>query len=270
MQRFNVDAAELEYEVRGEGEPVLLIPLSVIADGLAHPLFSQPELADHYRLIHYHRRGYAGSTRGAGPLTFERQAADAAALLRHLTIGRAHIVGHSFGALIALQLAQDEPAMAHSLALLEPPLREVPSGPASAAQIFPPMMEAYRAGDKARAVEIFSEGVFRPGWKDVVESAVPGSYEQAVKDVDTFVQEVGASQGWRYNKSTDPAAATRPVLSVVGARSAPFMREGRSLIHEWFPQAEDCDVQSTHLLQMQDPIGVATCLADFFSRHPIH
>jgi hypothetical protein len=68
MDRIRVDDAEIEYEVRGDGEPVLLIPPSVVIDSLAHPLLRQPELAGGYRLIHYHRRGWAGSTLGEGPL----------------------------------------------------------------------------------------------------------------------------------------------------------------------------------------------------------
>jgi pimeloyl-ACP methyl ester carboxylesterase len=261
MDRLSADDAELEYEVRGEGEPVLLIPLSGVVDGLAYPLFGQPALASKYKLIHYHRRGTAGSTRG--------EAADAAALLRHLNIARAHIAGHSFGALIALQLAKDEPTLVHSLVLLEPPLRGVPSAQAAGAQLFPPIIEAYREGDKRKAVELFCGGVFGPGWKDVVEQAVPGGSERALKDMDPFMQELAAYQSWHY-QPTDAAASRIAVLSVLGVRSSQFVKEGRSLIHQWFPQAEDCDVQSTHLLQMQDPTGVAQGMADFFGRHPIH
>ncbi len=117
MERLQVENAVIEYQVRGSGEPVLLLHLSVIADGLAYPLFGQPELVAQYQFILYHRRGYAGSTLGSEPLTLARQAADAAALLRHLGIRRAHVAGHSFGGLIALQLALAEPDLVHSLAL---------------------------------------------------------------------------------------------------------------------------------------------------------
>jgi hypothetical protein len=35
MGHLQVDGAKIQYEVRGDGEPVLLIPLSLGADGLA-------------------------------------------------------------------------------------------------------------------------------------------------------------------------------------------------------------------------------------------
>jgi pimeloyl-ACP methyl ester carboxylesterase len=268
MQRLEVDSVVIEYQVQGNGEPVLLIPLSVIIDGLGRPLLAEPELASRYRLIHYRRRGYMGSTLGRGPLTTARQAGDAAALLTHLGVGAAHVVGHSYGGLIALQLAVDAPERVHSLALLEPPLRMVPSGKAQYERIILPMLNAYRSGDKRATVQIFCDAVFGPGWQSLVERAVPGGVEQAVRDVDTFVQENSAIQAWHFGP--DEAAAIRqPILSVVGVRSNPFSQEGRALIHSWFPQTEDYDAQSTHLLQMQDSRGVAHGLADFFSRHPM-
>ncbi len=268
MEQLTVDSAVIEYQVQGNGEPVLLIPVSVIADGLGRPLLAEPELASRYQLIHYHRRGYMGSTLGSEPLTSARQAEDAAALLRHLGVKAAHIAGHSYGGLIALQLAADAPDLVHSLALLEPSLMMVPSGKGSFER-FLPMMNAYRAGDKRKAVEIFSSAVFGPGWQTVVEQAVPGGVEQAVRDVDTFIQEMRDIQEWQFGPQ-EAAAIAQPVLSVLGTQNgSPLMKEGRPLLHSWFPQTEDLDVPTTHLLQMQDSKAVARGLAEFFSRHPM-
>lgn len=268
MERIRIDDTELEFEVRGEGEPVLLIPLSVIADGLGRPLLAQPRLASRYQLIHYHRRGYMGSSLGTEGLTTARQASDAAALLRHLGVKSAHIAGHSFGALIALQLAVDAPNLVHSLALLEPPLNMVPSGKGSFAR-YSPMFDAYHSGDKRQTFEMFGNGVFGPNWQAIVEQAVPGGLEQAVRDVGTFIKELPIIYEWQFGP-TEAARITQPVLSVRGSRNpSPLMKEGRTLLHSWFPQTEDCDIDATHLLQMQDPQGVAQALVEFFSRHPM-
>src|SRR5689334_23104318 len=106
MERATLEHIELEYEVAGTGEPVLLIHGSVIADG-GKPLMSAPALADKYQLIRYHRRGYAGSTHPIEPVGISEQASDAAGLLRALGIATAHVVGHSYGGDVALQLALD-------------------------------------------------------------------------------------------------------------------------------------------------------------------
>lgn len=267
MECLQIDDAQIEYEVRGQGEPVLLIHLSIIADGLAIPLFAQPEIAARYQLIHFRRRGYGGSTRGNVPLTAVREAADAAALLRHLRIRRAHVAGHSFGGQIALQLALDSPDLVESLALLEPSLPAAPGGQARLQQLFAPMMDAYRAGDKRKALVILCDAIFGPGWQTIVERAVPGGVEQAVNDFDTFIQEQAPIQEWQFGPA-QAAAIRQPLLSVVGVHTSPFMKAGRSLLHEWFPQTEDCDIPTTHLLQIKDPTAVANGLAGFFSRHP--
>ncbi len=268
MERVEIDRAMIEYQVQGTGEPVLLIPVSVIADGLGLPLLAQPALASRYQLIHYHRRGYMGSTLGPEPLSMARQAGDAAALLRHLGVKSAHVAGHSLGAGIALQLAVDAPDLVHSLALLEPALRMVPNGKADLERTLLPVLNAYGSGDKRAAVELFGDTVFGPNWQMIVEQAIPGGVEQAVRDVDTFMQELPAVQSWQFG----PAQAVmihQPVLSVLGVRSPEFAKKGRRLLHVWFPQAEDLDVPTTHLLQMQDPQGVAHGLGEFFSRHPM-
>ena len=121
MDRVRLDGRELEYEVRGAGEPVVLVHGAHIADAFA-PLLAEPALAERYQLVLYHRRGFAGSTHPDGPLSITQQAADCRALMQHLSVARAHVVGHSYGGVIALQLALDAPDIVHSLALLEPAL----------------------------------------------------------------------------------------------------------------------------------------------------
>src|SRR6266516_5911898 len=128
MDRANVNGLELEYEVRGVGEPVLLIDM-LIADCFV-PLLSEPSLADRYQLIRYHKRGWVGSTHTPPPVSIEDHAVDAAALLDNLRVRHAHIVGHSTGASIGAQLALDHPGKVHTLTLLETTLVSLPLGQA--------------------------------------------------------------------------------------------------------------------------------------------
>ncbi len=75
-------------------------------------------------------------------------------------------------------------------------------------------------------------------------------------------------QEWQFGPSA-AAAIDQPVLSVMGTHSDQFQKEVRELLHAWLPQTEDCNVPTTHLLQMENPAAVANGLAGFFSRHPI-
>ena len=112
-------AEGLEYEAIGDGEAVLLIHGSHIADAFL-PLMREAALADPYRLIRYRRRGFAGSDPHSGPFSIEEQARDGLALMKHLGLERAHVIGHSYGGATAVQLAIEAPSRVQSLVLLEP------------------------------------------------------------------------------------------------------------------------------------------------------
>jgi pimeloyl-ACP methyl ester carboxylesterase len=88
VDRAVVDGISLEYEDSGIGEPVVCIHGAFIADTF-RPLAS--ELPDRYRLIRYHRRGYAGSSRVDASVLLAEQAADCRSLLSYL--GRPIAVG---------------------------------------------------------------------------------------------------------------------------------------------------------------------------------
>jgi pimeloyl-ACP methyl ester carboxylesterase len=263
----------LEYDVQGTGEPVLLIHGAILADAFT-PLLTQPALADDYRLIAYHRRGFAGSCRHAGPCSLAQQAADARAVLNHLGVERAHVVGHSYGGMIALQLALDASDRVATLALLEPAGIAAPSGERFGAEVMQPSMERYAAGDRAGAVELFFQGVCGPQAREMAAGTLPpGAFDLAVTDADTFFDtEWPALLEWQFG----PAEATRiaqPVLLVLGADSdavTPMFGEMNAALAEWLPQAESVQLpEATHALQMMNPVGTAELLTNFFARHPI-
>ena len=76
MKQAGLNGVELESEVQGSGEPVLLIGTGPIADSFV-PFFAEETLAGCYRLIRYHQRGQAGSTHCSAPVSFAEHAVDA-------------------------------------------------------------------------------------------------------------------------------------------------------------------------------------------------
>jgi pimeloyl-ACP methyl ester carboxylesterase len=271
--RVPVDGGELEYAVRGTGEPVLLIHGSILADAFA-PLLAQPPLAHRYRLIHYHRRGFAGSCRHAGPCSIAEQAADARALLDHLGVERVHVVGHSTGGTIALQFALDAPERVASLALLEPAGIVAPSREAFAQEVLAFSDERYARGDKSGAVELFLQGVCGPQMREVADQSLPpGAYDQAAADADTFFLFEGPALGeWRFGPA-EAARITQPVLLMLGADTdavTPMFGEMNAALAQWLPHAESVALPgATHALQMMNPAGTAAALTAFFARHPL-
>ena len=270
MQSANVNGIELEYEVIGAGEPVLLIS-PVIADGFL-PLLAEPALADRYQLIRYHKRGWLGSTHTPPPVSIADHAADAAALLDQLGLRPVHIAGHSSGAAVAAQLALDHPEYVHTLMLLEPSLISVPSLGAFFTQV-EPALEAYASGDHADALAIFMSAVSGIEWtrgRALLEESIPGAVEQAIRDADTFFGiELPALTEWTFG-AEQAASVDRPVLSVVGSETQPVWVEVAEFLRSALPQVVECTIDGAgHLLQIQRPEPVARAMAEFLGRYPM-
>lgn len=262
------NAEGLEYAVHGEGEPVLLIHGSHLADALL-PLTSEAVLADRFQLIRYHRRGFAGSAPHAGPFTIEDQAEDAHRLVRELGLERLHVVGYSYGAATAVQLALQAPRAVHTLVLLEPPLWT--AGEAEAAfEMFSPVVDLYRAGDARGAVDAFMAGITGPGWRAEASRTVPGGPEQADRDATTFFEvEIPALRQW-YFDGDKASRISQPVLYLIGSESGPLFERPRQLFLSCVPHAEAAVLPGLdHLLMMRDPGLVARPIADFLARHPL-
>ncbi len=272
LQRCSVDNGNLEYEDRGAGEPVLLIHGAFVADALA-PLLAEPALADCYRVISYHRRGYAGSSRSQGVVGIAQQAADARALLTHLGVERAHLAGHSYGGCVALQMALDAPDRVQSLALLEPALLAVPAVEQWFAEVGGPSIDRFAAGDRAGAVAHFLRGVFGPAAYADLEGAAPDAIAQAIADADAFYQcDLPGMQSWPFGPD-EGRRVTQPVLGVLGADSdsvTPLFSQANALLGALVPQTEPFVLPAaTHGMPFMNPRGLAEGLAAFFARHPL-
>jgi pimeloyl-ACP methyl ester carboxylesterase len=270
MNTANVNGVQLEYEVKGTGEPVLLIS-PVLADAPL-PLMSERVLTDRYRLIRYHKRGWAGSTRTPGPVSVADHVVDAAALLKHLDVPRAHIAGHSSGGAVALQMALDRPELVHSLVVLEPVVFSVPGAQAFFQQVGP-AFEAYGAGDHQKALQLFMAVVSGMDWetcRTVIDGRIPGTMAAALKDADTFFGvELPALAAWSFD-ARSAAGISQPALSVVGTRTHPVWVEIAGMLRAALPNVEECRIEGlSHLLQMERPEPVARGMAQFLERHPM-
>jgi pimeloyl-ACP methyl ester carboxylesterase len=224
-----------------------------------------------YQLIHYHRRGWVGSTHTPSPVGVAGHAADAAALLDHLGVPRAHIAGHSTGAVIAAQLAVDDPTIVQTLVLLEPFVLAVPSGEA-VLQRAGPAFEAYGNGDHEGAWAMFLSAASGLDWtacRALLEDRIPGVVAQAVKDADTlFGVELPAMATWTLGPER-AAAIGCPVLSVLGTDTLPLFVEVAAFLRSSLPDVEDCGIDGVgHLLHIQRPEPVARRISEFLRKHP--
>lgn len=124
MPVFEIDAGPLFYEVTGEGPPLLLI--AGFGANTTNWQALQPALAQHFTLIMLDNRGAGRSCVPPGPYTTAQMAADAAALLAHLEVARAAVVGNSMGGMIAQEFALRRPERVSRLVLFATAGRPTP------------------------------------------------------------------------------------------------------------------------------------------------
>jgi pimeloyl-ACP methyl ester carboxylesterase len=263
MELVHIDDTEVTFEVRGDGGPeVVLAHASPFVEWYL-PLIDR--LAG-TTTLHYHRRPPRLPGGGYAPLTVAEDAATCARLLDHVGWTSAHAVGHSYGAIVALELARCRPDRVRTLALLEPAARGA-SASAQATAALGPVFAAYRDGDRERAVDLFLAVVCGTGYRAELESLLPGGFATAVERSDVFFQaEMPAIGGWRFGPD-DAARVTAPVLNVRGADSAPRFVEAADLVQGWFPGAEQLRLPDTgHFLMLQRPTEVARALEEHFRR----
>jgi pimeloyl-ACP methyl ester carboxylesterase len=268
MVQAVIDGMTLEYESFGRGEPVIFIHGAFIVDTFG-PLVRQQPLAQQHRTITYSRRGYGASEHGPGPVSVKQHAADCRALLAHLDVPRVHVVGHSYGGCVALQLALDAPELAHTLVLLEPALM-VGASAESYRDSLAAAAQRFREAGAEVAVDEFIEARW-PHYRERLDRDLPGAFAQAAADAaSAFEGELQALPDWKFGPA-EAARITCPVLSVLGGESNaiwPRFGEAHERLLAWLPNAEGFVLPgTTHFLQIEDPQGTGDALASFLSRH---
>ena len=111
------DGTGLYFEEAGAGQPILFV--HEFADDFRGWAPQVAHFAGMYRCIVYNARGYPPSDVPESPSSYsqDRAVADAVAVLDHLGIGKAHIVGNSMGGFCALHLGLQHPARTRSLVI---------------------------------------------------------------------------------------------------------------------------------------------------------
>ncbi len=148
----------LHVERFGTGVPAIFVHGSF---GSAASAFAgQRVLSDANELIFVDRRGFGGSA-AADDVGWRTDAADVVALLDE--VGRAHLVGHSYGGVVCLLAAGERPDAVASLVAVEPPVFTAAAGDPAADELI----------EKTRAVAERAPGL----------------------DIEDFMREWGASLG---------------------------------------------------------------------------
>jgi pimeloyl-ACP methyl ester carboxylesterase len=118
MPQVAIDGLTINYDVQGDGEPLLLIPY-LSADHASYA-FQLPAYTEHFSCIAIDLPGTGQSDKPPGPYSTEGYAEQVAAFLGAIGIEQAHVAGVSLGAAMAMHLAARHPGRVRSLSLHSP------------------------------------------------------------------------------------------------------------------------------------------------------
>lgn len=212
MSIVSANGVDLWVEQEGEGDDVVFI--SGLADEGACWVDQVAGLKDRYRVTTFDNRGVGRSAVPPGEYRIADFAADTAALLDELGLGRPHVVGSSMGGAIAQELALSHPERVRSLVLNGTWCR----GDRFLHEVFRNWIWAAQKADGIRdflvavnlwcfAPRIWNDGTM-DGWLDAAEAS---PYAQSV---DAFCRSADALI--RHESADRLGAVTAPTLVTVG------------------------------------------------------
>jgi pimeloyl-ACP methyl ester carboxylesterase len=213
MPQVEIDGLTINYDVQGEGEPLLLIPYTS-ADHACYA-FQLPAYTEHFSCVAVDLPGSGESDK---PYSTEGYAEQVAAFLGAIGIEQAHVAGMSLGAAVAMHLAARHPDRVRSVSLH--------SGWHASDAFLKIVLEQWRtlASSLPTVADVVIQGIFpwcftpdmyveRP---EFVDTLVDFVRSRPAQPVDAFVAQIDAAIA--HDASAALGEISAPTLITFGAR----------------------------------------------------
>lgn len=252
----------LNYQQLGQGSDVVLI----------HGLFGSLEnlnviakaLAENYRVTNIDLRNH-GRSFHSDTMNYHAMANDVSELLKHLNISKAHIIGHSMGGKVAMQLALNHPSLIDKLVVLD--ISPVANAPRHSA-IFSGLNEVAESNvaDRKAAEEILAKHIDEMGVRQFL--------------LKSFAKNDEGKYQWRFNLAVlyqqyenilarvgENDSCLCDTLFIKGNDSDYILAEHRPAIMALFPNAKAKIIHGAgHWLHAQKPLAVNKAISDFLAQ----
>jgi pimeloyl-ACP methyl ester carboxylesterase len=285
LKSVEVNGASLAYRERGSGEPVVFVHGSISDLTIWEPQLEP--VGERYRAIAYSRRyAWPNDDLPSGEKDWmQPHVDDLLAFLRALVAYPAHLVGNSWGALICLRAAIQQPTAVRSLVLEEPPLVPLIIGAPPAprrivrslarhprgtlavmhfgAQTMAPALKLIEAGRIEESIDRFARGVLGPAAYDQPPEHVRAHMRA---NAATHVGQFTADGGFEPITESEIASVRTPALVVTGANSPAIFRRLAALLAALLPDSRNLEVPSaSHVMHVENPAALNAGLLSFLA-----
>lgn len=257
----------LAHRVEGEGEPLLILNGGLMTYAAWGPVANR--LAENHRLILNDLRGQLLSP-GAAPSALAENVDDLTALLDHLEIESAHVLGTSYGGEVALFLAALAPERVRSLTavtVMDYATESIWQG----VETLRLLVEAALAGgDKGRLHDRVVEDVYSPSYRHEHAEELAERRKQIAALPDSWFQGLEGIMAAMESLDARPylGAIRCPTLVVVAARDEVIPPERSFALARAIEGAETrVHETSGHALVAEDPDWLTEVTLEFLRKH---
>jgi pimeloyl-ACP methyl ester carboxylesterase len=253
----------IDYDESGDGPTVVFVPGSCSTGAAWRPVINA--MNGRFRCVTTSLPGYGGTAerRRADDPSMAHEA-DAVELVVRRTGAPVHLVGHSFGGLVALAVALRNRVPLASLVILEAPVMEIlrECGEDQPYRVFREMTAAYfaafEAGDRdavAMMIDLYGGAGTYASWPARVRA-------YAAETTAVNILDWASAYGFPLRRAS-LGAVTVPTVVAYGGASHPAVQRANALLGECMPAARSAIIEgAAHFMIATHPEEVARRVAD--------
>ncbi len=264
MSKVKVNGVDLFYEFHGPEDGELLILNNGVFMNTTSWAFQLPDLSRRYRVLTYDMRGQGQSDHPASDYSLEQHGEDLAALMDALGLGKAHMVGTSYGGELNLVMGIHHPERCRSLTIIA----SVSHSDPLLAAIIERWRIAASLGDGPRFFRLIYADTYSESFLVSRPDLIPMAEQRyALLDLPAAVRLIESFQ--RFNVTTDLGKIEVPTCIVAAEQDVLKPRRYAKIMHQAIAGSEFHLIPGAgHVVVLEKAAEVNTIILGFLAKHP--